>query len=325
MAIKIKFAKPASKRTAKSSILFAAVIVCAAIVLVGFIAFSILYFKYQGIVDERLKQPIFANTAKIYAAPRDVRPGQKLTVHWIADELRDAGYTGDGAAQPSPLGTYSEGVQQITVVNRRFERAQELAQGWRGRAVPWVELPQAMADADLVISATAADEPIVTRERFAEVEALRFERPLLILDLSVPRAFDSVIGDQPNVYLYSIDDLQAACGRNRADRDKELPAAMRIVEQEAARFTADVRHRAVGPVIAQLRQGWKKPKDEELERLLKKLPELSDHAREEIRHSFDRLVNKLLHPPLESLRDESRRGVSRSLLDALTRLFQLKD
>ena len=218
-----------------------------------------------------------------------------------------------------------EGVQQITVVNRRFERAQELAQGWRGRAVPWVELPQAMADADLVISATAADEPIVTRERFAEVEALRFERPLLILDLSVPRAFDSVIGDQPNVYLYSIDDLQAACGRNRADRDKELPAAMRIVEQEAARFTADVRHRAVGPVIAQLRQGWKKPKDEELERLLKKLPELSDHAREEIRHSFDRLVNKLLHPPLESLRDESRRGVSRSLLDALTRLFQLKD
>ena len=115
MAIKIKFAKPASKWPAKSSILFAAVIVCAAIVLVGFIAFSILYFKYQGIVDERLKQPIFANTAKIYAAPRDVRPGQKLTVHWIADELRDAGYTGDGAAQPSPLGTYSEGVQQITV------------------------------------------------------------------------------------------------------------------------------------------------------------------------------------------------------------------
>ena len=66
-------------------------------------------------MDERLKQPIFANTAKIYAAPREVRPGQKLTVHWIANELREAGYTGDGAAQPSPLGTYSEGVQQITV------------------------------------------------------------------------------------------------------------------------------------------------------------------------------------------------------------------
>jgi penicillin-binding protein 1B len=115
MAIKIKFAKPAWKRPAKSSILLFALAVCASIALIGFIVFSVLYFKYQGIVDERLKQPIFANTAKIYAAPREVRPGQKLTVHWIANELRDAGYSGDGAAQPSPLGTYSQGVQQIAV------------------------------------------------------------------------------------------------------------------------------------------------------------------------------------------------------------------
>jgi penicillin-binding protein 1B len=115
MAVKIKLAKPAWKRPAKSSILLIALAVCASIALVGFIIFSILYFKYQGIVDERLKQPIFANTAKIYAAPREVRPGQKLSVRWVANELRDAGYTGDGAAQPSPLGTYSEGVQQIAV------------------------------------------------------------------------------------------------------------------------------------------------------------------------------------------------------------------
>jgi len=73
------------------------------------------YFRYQGIVDERLKQPIFATTAKIYAAPREVRPGQKLSVHLIAEELRDAGYSPDGASTPSELGTYSEGVQTITV------------------------------------------------------------------------------------------------------------------------------------------------------------------------------------------------------------------
>ena len=89
MAIKVKIAKPTWKRPAKSSILFVLLIVCACIALVGFIAFSVLYIKYRGIVDERLKQPIFANTAKIYAAPREVRPGQKLTVHWIANELRD--------------------------------------------------------------------------------------------------------------------------------------------------------------------------------------------------------------------------------------------
>ena len=124
----------------------------------------------------------------------------------------------------------------------------------------------------------------------------------------MPRDFEPAIGDRPDVYLYSIDDLQAACQRNRAIRDKELPAAMHIVEQETARFMAEMYHRAVGPVIERLRQGWHKPKEEELERLMHKLPELDDHAREEIRRSFDRLVNKLLHPPLESLRDESPQG-----------------
>jgi len=74
-----------------------------------------------------------------------------------------------------------------------------------------------------------------------------------------------------------------------------------------------------------LRSGWQRPKEEELQRLLNKLPDLDDRGRDEIRHSFDRLVNKLLHPPLESRRDESREGIPRGLLDALARLFQLKD
>ena len=146
-----------------------------------------------------------------------------------------------------------------------------------------------------------------------------------MLDLAVPRDFEPAIGDRPDVYLYSIDDLQAACQRNRQQRDKELPAAMRIIEQETARFMADLYHRATGPVIQQLQDGWQKPKEEELRRLLNKLPDLDDRAKEEIRHSFDRLVNKLLHPPLESLRDEARHGIPHALLDALARLFQLKD
>ena len=199
-----------------------------------------------------------------------------------------------------------ERIGRVAIVNRHFDRAADLARRWNGQAAPWEELSTLLAAADLVV-------------------ALRFERPLLILDLAVPRDFEAAIGDCPNVYLYSIDDLQAACRRNRAERDRELPAAMHIVDQETSRFMAEMRRHSVGPVIERLRQGWQKPKDVELERLLNKLPELDDHAREEIRRSFDRLVNKLLHPPLESLRDESRKGVPRGLLDALSRLFQLKD
>jgi penicillin-binding protein 1B len=115
MALRVRFARPASGRSLKSRILRIALACIAAVVLVGVGVFTFFYIKYTGIVDERLKQPIFANTAKIYAAPREVRPGQKLSVNLIANELREAGYTGDGAAQPSLLGTFSQGVQQITV------------------------------------------------------------------------------------------------------------------------------------------------------------------------------------------------------------------
>ena len=218
-----------------------------------------------------------------------------------------------------------EGVRQITVVNRRFDRAEELALRWNGRPASWEELPQELAEADLVISTTGSDEPVITLKQFVEIESRRYERPLLILDLAVPRDFEPSIGELSDVYLYSIDDLQAACQQNRAQRDKELPAAMHIIEQETARFMAEMYHREIGPVIERLRLGWQKPKDDELQRLLNKLPDLDDRAKDEIRRSFDRLVNKLLHPPLESLRDESRDGVPHGLLDALARLFQLKD
>jgi penicillin-binding protein 1B len=119
MAVKLKIAKPAFGRFASGGIgkllLMAALGLCALVFLVGFSVFGYFYFKYRGIVDERLKQPIFVDTAKIYAAPREVRPGQKLSVRLLAGDLRHAGYTPNGAEQASPLGTFSESAQSITV------------------------------------------------------------------------------------------------------------------------------------------------------------------------------------------------------------------
>jgi len=208
---------------------------------------------------------------------------------------------------------------------RSFDRARELAVGWRGRARRWDQLLASLAEMDLVISTTGADQTLVDEADFRRVHQARYGRPLFVLDLAVPRDFAPTIGDLPGVYLYSIDDLRAACERNRCQRDQELPAAMRIVEQEADHFMADLHARASGPLIRRLQEGWQKPEEDELRRLFNKLPGLDDAAREEIRESFDRLLNKLLHSPLESLRDESRHGIPHALLDALARLFQLKD
>jgi glutamyl-tRNA reductase len=218
-----------------------------------------------------------------------------------------------------------EGARDITVVNRHFERGEALARTWQGRARPWEQLLDALTAADLVIGTTAAGKAVVTLDDFRRVEASRRQRPLVILDLAVPRDFEAAIGGRPDVYLYSVDDLEAACRRNQAQRDKELPAARAIIDQETGRFMAELYRRASGPVIQQLKDGWQKPKQQELQRLLARLPGLDEQAQDEIRLAFDRLLGKLLHPPLESLRDESRNGIPHGLLDALSRLFRLKD
>ena len=120
MALKVRLQKPKFKlswpRLSWSSWLVRGVI--AAVLLFGIIGFSVFthyYNKYARIVDERLKQPLFANTAKIYAAPREVRPGQKISAHLIAAELRAAGYSVDGLSHPSHVGTFTESPQSITV------------------------------------------------------------------------------------------------------------------------------------------------------------------------------------------------------------------
>ncbi len=219
-----------------------------------------------------------------------------------------------------------EGARDVTILNRSLPRAEQLALQWQGRAAPWEQLHAALIEADLVVSTTGATEPIVRLADYRQLEPQRFQRPLFILDLAMPRDFEAAVGDCLNVYLYSIDDLRQACQRNLQERQKEFPAALAIIEQEASQFMADLYHRATGPIIQRLKQGWHKPKHDELRRLFNKLPDLDDRARAEIEIAFDRLINKLLHPPLESLRDEARTsGTPQALLEALKRLFQLKD
>jgi penicillin-binding protein 1B len=115
MALKIRLARPTGLHPWATLALRAALLAVGAVALAVFLLSGFYYFKYQRIVDDRLKQPLFANTAKIFAAPREVRPGQKLSIRLLANELREAGYSPDGASQLSPLGTYTEGALTITV------------------------------------------------------------------------------------------------------------------------------------------------------------------------------------------------------------------
>src|ERR1700737_4145164 len=108
MAVKIKFRVPTRSQGWASLALRIGLIGVAAVAASVLTVGGYYYVKYQHIVDERLKQPLFKNTAKIFAEPREVRPGQKLPARLIAEELPQAGYTLQGAAQDSPMGTYRE-------------------------------------------------------------------------------------------------------------------------------------------------------------------------------------------------------------------------
>jgi glutamyl-tRNA reductase len=218
------------------------------------------------------------------------------------------------------------GARRVTVLNRDFERARTLADKWKGRPARWDELADQLVAADLVVSTTGADRPIVTLCDYRQkVSRRRYQRPLFVLDLAIPRDFDPAIGEELGVYLYGIDDLAEACERNRQARTEALPAAEKIIDEETSAFVVETRHRAAGPVIARFRQGLESVQSTELDRLYGRLPELDERSRQEIRQFADRLVAKMLHPPLESLRDESRNGTHHGLLEALQRLFQLKD
>ncbi|MCH2128263.1 MAG: glutamyl-tRNA reductase [Pirellulaceae bacterium] len=217
------------------------------------------------------------------------------------------------------------GAQDFTVVNRSMDRGQQLADQFGGKAASFDERLQYLVHADLVVSATGHGKPVVLLSEFESVQQQRNQKPLFILDLAVPRDIDPAIGDCLGVYLYAIDDLQQACQRNRLAREKEWPVAEGILDQETARFMSDLHHRATGPTIKRLKARADEIKDEELKRLFNKLQQGDADSQAEISRSFERLINKLLHPPLESLRDASEEGTPHGLLDALRKLFQLKD
>ncbi len=115
MALKVKLAIPTGKHPWRTMALRIALVCIAVAGVVVLFVGGYWYIKYQGIVNARLKQPLFAETAKIYAAPSEIRPGQKLSIQLIANELREAGYTADGASQLSQLGTFSVSADNITV------------------------------------------------------------------------------------------------------------------------------------------------------------------------------------------------------------------
>ena len=215
------------------------------------------------------------------------------------------------------------GEVQITVVNRTHTHAAELAQRWGARALTFEQLSDALAEADIVITSTGAPHFVITTELARAAIARRPARPLVLMDISVPRNVDPAVSQLPNVHCYDIDDLQTRLNGAAADRQREVPRVEAIAAEEAAAFTHWLTKLEIAPVIAELRAKAEAIRRAEVEKTLRRLPGLDEAEQQRIHALAESLVNKLLHDPTVRLKAEAGNGQAAEYAAAIRHLFAL--
>lgn len=218
---------------------------------------------------------------------------------------------------------------RIIVTNRNVAKAEEAAATWGAQALPFDRLGQGLIDADVVVSTTSAEDPIVTFDTYARVQRSRRNRLALILDIAVPRDFDEAIGTLEQVMLYNVDDLKAQAERNYQGRRKGIDPAQMIIEHETAACLTALRHqRNAGTLLRQLGDYADSARLREQDALFARLPQLDEAERQAIAHTLQRLQNQFLHHPRAALRSAAStpdHDHPHSLLTAVRHLFGLAD
>ena len=216
-----------------------------------------------------------------------------------------------GAGKMSSLAArhlYANGAQRIVVTNRSPEKADALADEIEATARPWDELEQMLVEADVVISSTGAREPILTKAMFKRIAKARKYKPMMVIDIAVPRDAEAKIADVDGVYLFDIDDLDKVKAANLAERMKAAEHAGKIVEHEAGQFEHWMRSQGVVPTIRALRAKFAAIAEVEVTKAIDQLARKDltrEQQRELLQRSVQLVINKLLHQPTAVLRGSS--------------------
>ena len=230
-----------------------------------------------------------------------------------------AGEMGEGMVRS--LAT--NGVSDIRVANRTWERAFDLATRVDGRAIRLADLDASLAEVDLLLTGTGASSMLIEHADLARVMAARDGRPLLIVDVAVPRDVDPTAADLPGITLLDMDDLRAFAEAGQAERRREVAAVRTMVGEELDRYTAVSSAREVAPLVASLREQAEDMRRAELERFRSKLGELDERQLEAVEALTHGIVAKLLHQPTVGLKDAAGTPKGERLAEALRDLFDL--
>ncbi|MEF9426465.1 MAG: glutamyl-tRNA reductase [Candidatus Mariimomonas ferrooxydans] len=198
----------------------------------------------------------------------------------------------------------NDGVKNILVTNRTYQRAEELAREFSGRTVEFDKFLQELIHTDIVICSTGSPNYVILKEHMYKVMKDRKNRPMFIIDISVPRNIDPQINDIDNIYLYDIDDLQGVISTNIQERNKEAEKAERIVDEEVEAILKWHASLSAVPTIVALRDKAETIRKEELEKIHRKLGHLKEEEIKSIESLTSSIINKLIHWPIAALKSE---------------------
>ncbi len=220
---------------------------------------------------------------------------------------------------------FAQGANQVFVVNRTYERAEELANKFLGIPCSFDHMRDYLPDTDIIISSTGAPGFILSPELIRQAMRKRKSRPLFIVDIAVPRDVDPRIGQLADVFLYDIDDLESIVQSHFQERQKEARVIEEMIVPEVAAFTNWTQSLGIRPVIQALQTKANLVHQETMESLLNKLPELNDREKQLIRKLTKSMLNQMLRDPILRMKELVAEKHGDEALKLCTTLFALED
>jgi glutamyl-tRNA reductase len=198
---------------------------------------------------------------------------------------------------------HGNGATNVTVVNRTYEKAKDLASRFQGKARSMDELQKALMEADILISSTGAKDFVLTKQIVEQIEKKRKGKPLFMVDIAVPRDLDPAIAELEGVFLYDIDDLEGIVQANLQERQKAADIIMLMIEEEIVQYKQWLRMLGVVPVISALREKALNIQSETMKSLERKLPNLSEREIKVLNKHTKSIINQMLKDPILQVKE----------------------
>lgn len=198
---------------------------------------------------------------------------------------------------------HGNGATNVTVVNRTYEKAKDLASRFQGKAKSMDELQKALMEADILISSTGAKDFVLSKQMVEQIEKKRKGKPLFMVDIAVPRDLDPAIAELEGVFLYDIDDLEGIVQANLQERQKAADIIMLMIEEEIVEYKQWLKMLGVVPVISALREKALNIQSETMKSLERKLPNLSEREIKVLNKHTKSIINQMLKDPILQVKE----------------------